>query len=158
MNLPGLVRASVAACVAVALLAGCSAQWESLKPKHDAILDSTVDPSSTPEFIDSMQDRQDVLPASIEATAFDASSSRYQGEWDHKDVYLALGAGGGNVNLIYVPIDNPDLVGTGSAVGNSVLAASKEGVDEIGLVYLPQGTTHLPRGWSALSDWVAVRK
>jgi hypothetical protein len=152
------VSAIAAATLATALLAGCAPlyDWDALEhpvTELDPILTSDVDPTTAPGFAATPQVDADVLPASELMPSIDGASTRFQGHWDGRDVYLAL-TRNGSVAMVTVP------GGTGSSSGNSVLALSElsdvEG-DDVGLVYLPQGTSDLPDGWRAMTDWVAVR-
>ena len=139
------------------LLSGCGAS-----AVGDELVTSTVDVQSVPGFVAEEQDEEDVISAFDVATfGVDPDTTRYQGEWEGEDfqpgisgydVYLGL-AGSYTVHLITVPVGHPDMWGSGSSDGNTVVGLG----EPITLQYLPQGTAVPPEGWHALSDWIIVR-
>ena len=117
---------------------------------------SDVDPSSAPAFIDEVQRLDDILPIFAGEVAVDATSARYQGEWEGRDVYLAV-AHGNIVNVITIPHDNPGDWAARSSFGNVVIGISAQGESEPDLLYLPQGSDSAPSGWRAVSRHLIAR-
>lgn len=83
----------------------------------------------------------------------DPASTRFQGRWEGKEVFLGV-SGDNTVNIITGVEGESEGWGAGRSVGNTVLGFSN--ADEVSLQYLPQGSDTPPEGWSALSDWVIV--
>lgn len=117
---------------------------------------SDVDPASTPAFLDEVQRLDDILPLLASHVGVEAASTRYQGEWRAHDVYLAV-AHDNIVHVITIPHQEPADWATASSFGNVVIGATAAGEKEIGLLYLPQGTSSVPAGWRAFSRFMIAR-
>ena len=56
--------------------------------------------------LDAAQRLDDILPLDAAVVGVDPESTRYQGEWNGHDVYLAVGSDN-VVHVISIPIDDP---------------------------------------------------
>jgi hypothetical protein len=117
---------------------------------------SDVDPSSTPAFMSDVQRLDDILPLFAGEVAVDPASTRYQGEWEGRDVYLAV-AHGNIVHVVSIPHENCEKWEDRSSFGNVVIGISAHAEEEPTLLYLPHGTDAVPAGWRALSSYVITR-
>ena len=68
--------------------------------------------------LDRAQRLDDILPLDAAVVGVLAESTRYQGEWNGNDIYLALGADGVGY-VISIPVDDP---AAWSAVSSSPIA------------------------------------
>lgn len=138
-------------------LTGCGSTMfaDRLLGSVDPLVTSTVPRDSVPGFLAEPQDEDDVIDElDLAVLGIDPASVHYQGVWEGQEVFLAVS--GGNAVKVITGIDGePEGWGAGGSLGNSVIGLSE--TDEMTLQYLPQGTTAVPKGWSALSDWVIVR-
>lgn len=133
------------------LLAGCSTPY--VANDLDEMMTTDVEPTTLPAFLDDAQSERDILPSEdLETTSIDPTSTRYEGRWEGWDVYLAV-SGEYTVNLVSVDPTTHRVVSYGHGIGNSVTGTG----EPLSLQYLPQGTTVVPEGWRALTEWIIVR-
>jgi hypothetical protein len=129
---------------AVLVMSGCS-----------ILLGTDVDPASTPAFLATPQVDEDVVTEmNVSVVGITPESTRFQGEWEGREVYLGV-IDESTVALILGVPGAADTWGTMSSSGNVVLGFSL--TEEVTLKYLPQGTGSIPEGWEALSDFVITR-
>ncbi|MBX3104974.1 MAG: hypothetical protein IT191_02695 [Microbacteriaceae bacterium] len=114
---------------------------------------TTIDSSTIPAFLNEPQEKSDMLAVDeLEGSSIDPSSTRFEGRWEDWDVYLGV-SGKYTVNIISVDPDTHRVVSYGHGIGNSVAGLG----EPISLQYLPQGTSEVPDGWHALTEWIIVR-
>jgi hypothetical protein len=136
-------------------LAGCAGTPIATQLELQRLLVSEVDPSSAPTFLETEQQASDVIP--VELAGIGPETTRYQGEWEGRHIYLGVG-GTSTVYVISMNPDDPSDWGAGSSIGNTPIGLSPwlDG-EEVGLIYLPQGPAPTPDGWEAFSDFMIVR-
>lgn len=117
---------------------------------------SDVDPASAPAFLGAVQRLDDILPILGHHVGVDPESTRYQGEWDGRDIYLAV-AHDNIVHVIAIPHDEPADWTSVSSFGNVVIGIRARGAADVGLLYRPQGTAEAPAGWRAFSPYLITR-
>lgn len=148
----------VAVLIALSLLSGCASTSSeaadgSTQVTEDALMTSDADRQSIPAFLSTPQEDDDLLPPEGRDLGVDPASTRLQGEWREQTIYLAV-QGANDVQLLVGDEDAGFGVGGGS--GNSVLGhVAEDGSYQI--QYVPQGTSDIPDGWTALSDFVMVK-
>ncbi len=105
-----------------------------------------------PAFLAGSQAGTDHLPDGV-ASAIDigVDSSRYQGRWDGRDVFLAIKKNS-SVCLVTGTPDAAESWAAGCGTGNEVVTWK---FPDGGVVkYLPMTTSTTPEGWTRLSDYV----
>lgn len=140
--------------VVAGVLSGCSASAP-VDPLAE-VMASDVDPRTPPAFLDSPQLEADVLPGDGAISGIEPDSTRYQGEWGGRDIYLGV-SGTSTVNLVTVDPSETKSWSVGSSTGNSPLGTSAWDDDDVTLVYLPQGSASAPEGWEAFSPYMIAR-
>jgi len=146
MSLRGPVAAAVGC---VLLLSGC-APSNSPSPQR-------TEPTPTvsrPAFLTSPQTDADVLPEGVaDGMHIDPGSTRYQGSWNGRQVFLAVKSAG-SVCLVMTTLHDADKWTAACGDGNGVV--TDELPDGTTAKYLPMVTTAAPEGWTRLSDYVFV--
>ncbi|MCU1440541.1 MAG: hypothetical protein JWP85_1538 [Rhodoglobus sp.] len=114
-------------------LAGCAGTPIATELELQRLLVSDVDPSSAPAFLETEQQASDLLPVDLEGFSMDPETTRYQGEWEGRDIYLGVG-GTSTVYVISINPEEPSDWGAGSSIGNTPIGSSSwiDGV-EVGL-------------------------
>jgi hypothetical protein len=143
-------RGAFATALAVALLlSSCAA---SSTPKADP---GTPSPTvSHPAFLAGEQLDADRLPSGIaDSIRIDPDSTRYQGSWDGRQVFLAV-KGTDSVCLVTALAGDDSSWKAGCGDGNGVV--TDEFPDGATVKYLPMVTSAAPEGWTRLSDYVFV--
>jgi hypothetical protein len=80
-----------------------------------------------------------------------ADSSRFQGDWDGQEVFLAV-KGANTVCLVTGPVGN---VGSWNVGCGGITGVVTDELPDGGTVkYLPMATSAAPEGWTRLSDFV----
>lgn len=146
MSIPGAFATALAVAL---LLGGCAPS--STPTTHPSEPSPTV---SQPAFMASGQSDLDRLPDGV-ATSIQITpdSSRFQGDWDGRQVFLAV-KGADSVCLVTgVAADNSSWK-AGCGDGNGVV--TDELPDGATVKYLPMATSAAPEGWTRLSDYVFV--
>ncbi len=145
MRIPGVLAASLAATL---LLSSCA-------PSSSPSAHPTSTPSltaSTPAFRTSSQSATDHLPAGV-ATAIEIGedSTRYQGRWDGRDVFLAI-KNSSSVCLVTGTSNDVTSWVAGCGTGNEVVTWT---FPDGGVIkYLPMTASASPEGWTRLSEYV----
>lgn len=142
--------APVATAIAVLLL--LSACTRSAHPTtHHPVPSPTV---SRPAFLASDQGEIDRLPEGAAGSVrIEPDSTRYQGSWDNRRVFLAVKAPD-SVCLVMTLASDPDKWTAACGDGNGVV--TDELPDGATAKYLPMVTKTAPEGWTRLSDYVFV--
>jgi hypothetical protein len=144
------IRGSVATAIAVAvLLSGCAPSStptaRSAEPTASA---------SLPAFMASEQSDIDRLPDGVaESMRIEAESTRYQGSWGSRQVFLGVKPAG-SVCLVMTTAKDPSKWTAACGDGGGVVTA--ELPDGTTAKYLPMVTQAAPEGWTRLSDYVFV--
>ncbi len=116
-----------------------------------------ADPSPTashPAFMASEQSDIDRLPEGVaESVRIDADSTRYQGVWDGRRIFLAV-KDTGSVCLVMASTDDDASWTAGCGNGDGVVTDQLP--DGATAKYLPMVTKAAPEGWTRLSDFVFV--
>jgi hypothetical protein len=136
--------------VAVAfLLSGCA---PSSKPAaHTAAPTPTV---AAPGFLAAEQTDMDQLPDGVaEGMRIDPQTTRYQGSWDGRQVFLGVKSAG-SVCLVMTTASDPSKWTAACGDGNGVV--TDELPNGTTAKYLPMATKAAPEGWTRLSDYVFV--
>jgi hypothetical protein len=145
MSNPG----AFATALAVALLLSSCAP--STPPTHATSPSPTV---SHPAFLAAEQLDADRLPSGVaDSIRIDPDSTRYQGSWDGRRVFLAV-QGADSVCLVTVLAGDDSSWKAGCGDGNGVV--TDEFPDGATVKYLPMVTSAAPEGWTRLSDYVFV--
>ncbi|MFC5501578.1 hypothetical protein ACFPJ4_04900 [Lysinimonas soli] len=142
------ISALATAFAAVLLLSSCAPS--AAAPNTPS---ASPDPSaSPPPFLAAAQLGTDRLPDGI-ATRLDLDddSSRLQGSWDERDVFLAL-KGTSTVCLVTGIPAEPGSWVTGCGDGDEIVTSQLP--DGAVVKYLPMTTATTPQGWTKLSDFV----
>jgi hypothetical protein len=131
------------------LLSGCAPS--TVPAPHHTEPTPTV---SRPAFLTSPQIDADVLPESVaDGMHIDPASTRYQGSWNGRQVFLAVKSAG-SVCLVMTTLYDADKWTAACGDGNGVV--TDELPDGTTARYLPMVTTAAPEGWTRLSDYVFV--
>ena len=137
------------AIAAALLLSGCAPS--TTPTTHPADPSPTV---SHPAFLSSGQSDIDRLPDGVAASIrINPDSTRYQGVWDGRRIFLAL-KGSGSVCLVMGADDDDSDWTTGCGNGDEVVTDQLP--DGATAKYLPMVTKAAPQGWTRLSDFVFV--
>ncbi len=144
------IRGALATAIAVALLlSGCAPSAASTS--HPAEPSPTL---SAPAFRASEQSDIDRLPDGVaESMRIDPESTRYQGSWDSRQVFLAVKLAG-SVCLVMTTAKDPSKWTAACGDGGGVV--TDELPDGTTVKYLPMVTKAAPEGWTRLSDFVFV--
>ena len=143
-------RGAFATALAVALLLSSCAP-SSNPTTHPPDPSPTV---SHPAFLAAEQADVDRLPSGIaESIQIDPGSTRYQGNWDGHEVFLAV-KGTDSVCLVTALPGDDSTWKAGCGDGNGVV--TDELPDGATVKYLPIVTKAAPEGWTRLSDYVFV--
>lgn len=119
----------------------------------------TARPSSSPTptasasaFLGTEQLDGDRLPDGVADTVdVETASSRYQGEWDQREVYLAARSDS-SVCVVTGILGQDDSWAAGCGRGNGVVTVE---LPDGGVIkYLPMATSTTPQGWTRLSTYV----
>jgi hypothetical protein len=139
MRIPGVLAT---ACVAMLLLSSCAPSTTTSAPQ------TTPSPTaSMPTFLHGAQSGSDRLPDDVTTRVdVDATSSRYQGQWDGREIYLAVKKGS-SVCLVTGIFDTPE-----SWVADGVVSSKFSDGDMV--KYLPMASAVTPQGWTRVSDYV----
>jgi hypothetical protein len=145
------IRVAFATAIAVARrLSGC-APSSATPPTQPPTPSPTV---SQPAFLASSQTDADLLPGGVaEGMRVDPASTRYQGTWNGRQVFLAVKPAG-SVCLVMNTLRDTEKWTASCGDGNGVVTA--ELPDGTTARYLPMVTTATPEGWTRLSDYVFV--
>ncbi len=146
MSIPG----AFATALAVALLLSSCAPSST-----PTTLPRTPSPTvSHPAFLGTEQLDADRLPDGVaDSIRIDPDSTRYQGNWDGHQVFLAV-KGTGSVCLVTALAGDNSSWKAGCGDGNGVV--TDEFPDGATVKYLPMVTNAAPQGWTRLSDYVFV--
>lgn len=132
------------------LLSGCA-------PSVSAVTRSPAPstPVAAPDFLAAEQSEADRLPDGVaEGMRIDPGSTRYQGSWDGRQVFLGV-KNSGSVCLVMTTSSDPSKWTAACGDRNSVV------IDELPngttAKYLPMATKAAPEGWTRLSDFVFVK-
>jgi len=144
------LRALVATAVGCALLlSGCAPSIT--QTAHHTAPTPTV---SQPAFLTAPQTDADLLPDDVaKGMHIDPASSRYQGTWNGRQVFLAVKSAG-SVCLVMTTLHDVNKWTAACGDGNGVV--TDELPDGTTAKYLPMVTTAAPEGWTRLSDYVFV--
>jgi hypothetical protein len=146
MRTHGVLATAIAAML---LLGGCASSTS-----HASVF-ITPSPSATlsiPAFLSTLQTDADELPDGVpDRMQVDATSSRYQGDWDEHQVFLATTTAGAVCVVTGIP-DHADTWASGCGAGNGVVTS--EFPDGGVVKYLPMTTSAAPQGWTRVSDHV----
>jgi len=146
MSLRGPVVAAVGCAL---LLSGCAPS--TTPAPHRTTPTPTV---SQPAFMAAAQTDTDALPDEVaEGMRIDPASSRYQGTWNGRQVFLALKSTG-SVCLVMTTLHDASKWTAACGDGNGVV--TDELPDGTTAKYLPMVTKAAPEGWTRLSDYVFV--
>jgi hypothetical protein len=140
----------VATAIAVALLlSGCAPS--ATPTAHSADPSPTV---SVPAFMASEQGDIDRLPDGVaDGMRIDPGTTRYQGDWDGRQVFLGVKSAG-SVCLVMTTANDPSKWTAACGDGNGVV--TDELPNGTTAKYLPMATKAAPEGWTRLSDFVFV--
>ena len=132
------------------LLSGCTPSATAIT--HPPSPSPTV---ATPEFLATGQSEADRLPEGVaEGMRIDPDSTRYQGSWDGRQVFLGVKSSG-SVCLVMTTLSDAGKWTAACGDRNSVV------IDELPngttAKYLPMATKAAPEGWTRLSDFVFVK-
>jgi hypothetical protein len=144
------IRSLLATAIAAALLlSGCA---PSTTPTvHPADPSPTV---SHPAFLSSSQSDVDRLPEGVaESIRINPDSTRYQGFWDGRRIFLAV-KGAESVCLVMAGAGDDSHWTAGCGNGDEVVTDQLP--DGATAKYLPMVTKAAPQGWTRLSDFVFV--
>ena len=143
-------RVAVATALAVVLLSGCAPSSATSTTRH-----ATPTPTvSQPAFLMQPQTDADQLPSGIaDGMRLDPTSTRFQGSWNGRQVFLALKPAG-SVCLVMSTLRDSDRWTAACGDGNGVV--TDELPDGTTARYLPMITNAAPEGWTRLSDYVFV--
>lgn len=140
----------MATAIAVALLLGGCAP-SSAPTAHAAVPTPTA---TQPAFLASEQSDIDRLPDGVaESMRIDPESTRYQGNWDSRQIFLAVKPAG-SVCLVMTTAKDPSKWTAACGDGGGVV--TDELPDGTTAKYLPMVTKAAPEGWTRLSDFVFV--
>jgi hypothetical protein len=145
MRIPTLLATSLAVLL---LLSSCA---PSATPSAHAT--STPSPTvSTPAYLSSSQLASDLLPDGVaDAVGVGHDSTRYQGEWDGRNVFLGLGED----TSVCLITGIPDVSGSWAAqCGSGDEVVSWKAQDGGVVKYVPISSSATPEGWTRLSDYV----
>src|SRR4051812_897625 len=144
------IRGHFATALAVALLlSGCAPS--STPTAHPESPSPTV---SHPAFMASEQSEADRLPDGVaDRIQVDPASTRYQGDWDGRRIFLGI-KGAGSVCLVMAATGDDNSWTAGCGDGDGVV--TDELPDGATAKYLPMVTNAAPEGWTRLSDFVFV--
>lgn len=122
----------------------------------EQLVSSDVDPSSPPGFLATEQRPIDRLSDEMVTIGnLDPASSRFQGEWKGRQYFLAV-QGDNGVHVVNGIAGDDRSWGVWGGAGNAVLGSS-DGDGTLTMQYLPQGTSVIPDGWTALSAFLIVK-
>lgn len=146
MRLPVILATSLAATL---LLSSCAPTSTSAGSQRHSTPSPTI---SAPSFLSAAQSDTDLLPDGVaETVQVGSSSSRYQGEWDGHQIYLAL-KDSDSVCLVTGVRNQLDSWIAGCGAGNEIVTGK---FADGGIVkYLPMTTSITPQGWTRVSDHV----
>lgn len=131
------------------LLSGCAPS--STPAAHSADPKPTV---SLPAFMATEQSDADRLPEGIaQGMRIDSDSTRYQGSWNGRQVFLGIKSAG-SVCLVMTAFSDPGKWTAACGDGNGVV--TDELPNGTTAKYLPMATKAAPEGWTRLSDFVFV--
>ncbi len=149
MSIPGAFATALAA---VLLLSSCA---PSPSPVTEHSESATPTPTaSQPAFLATDQLDADRLPDGVaERMNVDPASSRYEGDWDQRHIYLARQSDD-SVCLLSSPLDDPTAWRSGCGASNGVVTVQFS--DGGTVKYLPITSSATPAGWTRLSDYVFV--
>ncbi|MEO6533338.1 MAG: hypothetical protein ABIO06_07160 [Pseudolysinimonas sp.] len=140
-------RALATASAAALLLSGCAPA--ATPTAHPSAPTPTA---SHPAFLDSPQTDVDLLPGGIsDSIRVDPNSSRIQGAWDSRQVFLAIR--GANTVCLVTGIPGKDSSWRAGCGGGDGIVTD-ELPDGATVKYLPMVTKAAPEGWTRLSDYV----
>lgn len=144
MRILDLVATALAATL---ILCGCAPSTT-----HSVASPSPSPTTSTPAFLLTVQSENDRLPDGVAATVdVGTTSSRYQGEWDGHEIYLAV-TKSSSVCLVTGIQNSAHSWVAGCGDGNEVVSWT---FADGGMVkYLPMASSVTPQGWTRLSDYV----
>jgi hypothetical protein len=143
MSIP---RAIATALAAVALLSGCAPSSTSAPASSPA---ASV---SRPAFMSAEQSDADRLPDGVaDDVHVTADSSRFQGDWDGREVFLAVQD---DRSVCLVTGRAGDAGSWTSGCGEIAGVVTDELPDGGTVKYLPMATSAAPQGWTRLSDFV----
>lgn len=141
--------AFAAACALTLLLSGCA---PSASTNHS--VSSPHPTASQPAFLAARQSDVDRLPSGVaDKVRVDPGSTRFQGDWDGHQVFLAV-KGADSVCLVTALAGDDSSWNAGCGDGNGVV--TDEFSDGVTVKYLPMVTSAAPEGWTRLSDYVFV--
>lgn len=145
MRLPGTLTTALAVTL---LLSSCSSA-------SSPVIRASATPSPTmsvPAFLEIGQQGADVLPDGV-ASRVDiaAESTRYQGDWGGREVFLGL-KNNSSVCLIAGTANDPSSWEAGCGDGNEVVTWKSPSGDVV--KYLPMTSSAIPEGWTRLSAHV----
>ena len=131
------------------LLSGCAPA--ATAAEHSAPPSPTA---TTPAFLGGEQEEADRLPEGVaQEMRIDPDSTRYQGSWDGRQVFLGVKTAG-SVCLVMTTFSDASKWTAACGDGNGVV------IDELPngttAKYLPMATQAAPEGWTRLSDYVFV--
>ena len=131
------------------LLSGCAPA--ATAAEHSATPTPTA---TTPAFLAAEQGDADRLPDGVaQSMRIDPESTRYQGSWDGRQVFLGVKSAG-SVCLVMTTFSDASKWTAACGDGNGVV------IDELPngttAKYLPMATQAAPEGWTRLSDYVFV--
>jgi len=110
--------------------------------------------ASQPAFLRSVQSDTDRLPGGVaEGMRIDPETTRYQGDWDGRQVFLEVKSAE-SVCLVMTTASDPSKWTAACGDGNGVV--TDELPNGTTAKYLPMATEAAPEGWTRLSDYVFV--
>jgi hypothetical protein len=137
------------ACALALLLSGCAPSASTTHP-----ISSPRPTASHPAFLAASQSDADRLPSGVaDKIQVDPGSTRFQGDWDGHQVFLAV-QDTGSVCLVTALAGDDSSWNAGCGDGNGVV--TDEFPDGVTVKYLPMVTSAAPEGWTRLSDYVFV--
>lgn len=140
------------------LVSGCAtARSDADRDPSLDLVETDVSPTSTPLFLEQPQGEDDELPEEAAFASADPASVRYQGTWEGQAVYLAV-SDSYRVELIVGVFGDESTWASNSSDGNVVIGLGFGSTGEPGLQYVPHGSADPPQGWTALSDFIIVRR
>lgn len=144
MRIPDLVATALAAAL---ILCGCTPSTT-----HPAASPTPSPTTSAPAFLLTGQSENDRLPDGVAATVdVGTTSSRYQGEWDGHEIYLAV-MNSSSVCLVTGIHNSAGSWVAGCGDGNEVVSWTF--LDGGMVKYLPMASSITPQGWTRVSDYV----